>query len=166
MYIMTSKDEDYFLELLRKRNNVFPICFDIENGNISMRILERLSEPDKDYGECYLWNEAFPFVPEFARSSDGTVFSFPATNSMPVIEFISRKNIPRGGQMYGRVYWKHYDPLQYDEKAFAKWYDSVVRIVRKYAAYSYGEAYKTYVFPDAYEKYKDEFSNMERSNNN
>jgi hypothetical protein len=69
----------------------------------------------------------------------------------PAIEF-SRSNLEN--EQYGRIYWaKHFmapNGLDYDVEAFSKWFDKVVRWVRKHGKRPINSAYKPYFLPDAW----------------
>ena len=75
-------------------------------------------------------------------------------NIAPVIEF-SRSNLPT--RKYGRIYWAKYfsapDGLIYDVDTFSKWFDQIVRWVRKHGQKNRQDNYSPYFLPDAWNLY-------------
>lgn len=142
---MTEVDEAAFLEFLRRGA-------DIQIIGSSARTAEELfvdAFPPRCYGtgrQLRIWNRAFPLKPEFKQWGDAcTVKELRGLYYMrsmlggPLIEYFRQVCFTdiRGDQLYGggRVYWNtdfaiHRGP-DYDIQQYARWYDSVVRWIRK-----------------------------------
>jgi len=108
-----------------------------------------------EYG---IWNKALAWEPEYAQVTRAK----PATRNGvwyvtnrftgPVIEF-RRSDVP--ASRYGRIYWaKDFaapNGLEYDVTAFAKWYDSVAKWVRRHGKRKPGDRLSPYFLPEAWQ---------------
>jgi len=113
------------------------------------------------HGMYYLWNAAFPWTPDL-QPGEGCVFVRDIATA-PVIEF-SRTDTDRVLQSgniaslaVGRIYWARQhmaDALAYDVAAFGKWYDQVVRWVRKSGHRIPGNARSPYFLPNAWDRWQ------------
>ena len=89
-----------------------------------------------------LWNTAFPWEPEYEQWPQDmrdpnldSKFRLANTSGAPLIEY-SRHALDNPAPMvHGRVYWNTdfaiYSGPTYDTAAFSRWYDHVVRWLRK-----------------------------------
>jgi len=107
--------------------------------------------PEKKQIDFYIWNRKFKFQPKSTRiskkySTKNAKFSFISLGK-PVIEFSKNKDVDfnkiknfNDGSM-GRIYWEKYfttSKLNYDVKEFEKWYNKVVRWIKKNCQYKKG----------------------------
>ena len=80
----------------------------------------------------YLWNRAYPWVPEILEHHDHV--SVGNTAAAPIVEYI-RHNFG-GTEPVGRIYWaKDFaapDGLTYDAASFGQWFDSVAGWLRRH----------------------------------
>jgi hypothetical protein len=80
----------------------------------------------------YLWNRAFSSAPEISQHQDHV--SIGNTNAAPIIEY-TRHNF-NAPEPAGRLYWaRNFSApggLAYEAAAFNKWFESVVRWVRRH----------------------------------
>jgi hypothetical protein len=109
-----------------------------------------------------IWNKAYPWQPEYRQTdkaenpNNNGLFYVSNTDIAPVIEF-TRSDVPRG--KCGRIYWgKDFSAphgLDYDTDAFGKWFDKVVRWVRKNGRKDQNNVYSPYYLPGAWQMYMD-----------
>jgi hypothetical protein len=108
-----------------------------------------------------IWNTAFPFEPRVEESEpqhDREVkekFYIGNQAGAPLIEYIrdAYQNPSRG--VYGRVYWNTdfalYHGPDYDHAAFGRWFDRVVRWLRKNShRVEIAKGWSLYCLPDAW----------------
>ena len=104
-----------------------------------------------------IWNTTFSWKPEYSQV---TRARDPKQNghwyvrnkqTAPVIEF-SRSDVAH--RRYGRIYWaKEFSAphgLAYDVDAFSKWYDLIVRWIRKNGQRDKTDHHSPYFLPDAW----------------
>jgi len=91
-------------------------------------------EPRGDGNWHYdIWNRAFAWEPTYSPTTTVPVKWYISNKSAaPLLEYTRHNEHARG-----RIYWaKHFaarEKLAYDAEAFERWYDSVVRWVRKHS---------------------------------
>ena len=104
------------------------------------------------HSQYYIWNEAFAWQPELAQVDHPKAppetrgrYYFANIHTAPVIEF-DRSDLDRN--RFGRLYWaKDFaapNGLEYDVTQFDRWYQSVIRWVRKHGTrmkVAYDDAY-------------------------
>ena len=98
--------------------------------------------PKKGVGNFFflIWNKKFKFKPNFVEIKPEYrkgKYKFGLINSgVPVIEF------SRASEKYpGRLYWEKYftnQNLDYDVEEFEKWYDVIVKWIKKNCKYNHG----------------------------
>lgn len=136
---LSDRDERTFLDFLNRTAKVQLLRFRADDRDKFF-----VSEfPPRESGETsfYLWNTAFPFEPEFAPSStlrDGEPASslrIRNTPGAPLIEYTRDAYHNPTRKVYGRVYWNSdfavYRGIEYNRLAFGRWFDHVVRWLRK-----------------------------------
>jgi hypothetical protein len=111
----------------------------------------------------YLWNRDFPWDPQPAPTTIGTWY-VPGTGQAPVLEY-ARDPLRRGpAHQHGRVYWARVPSADgafeaggvrydYDVAEFGRWYDAVVRWLRKAATPVPGTTPVLHCLPDAARHY-------------
>ncbi|MBI2449538.1 hypothetical protein HYV49_04550 [Candidatus Pacearchaeota archaeon] len=109
----------------------------------SMIILKELP-PKGPYNWSFcIWNKKFSFKPEFTEikreyRKDGYNYVFHSSGK-PVIEFTRSKD-----NQEGRLYWDKYfthSKLDYDIEEFEKWYNSIIKWIKKNCKYNKGAYY-------------------------
>jgi len=137
---MSEADEQLFLDFLRQGA-------DVQIMQRSPRHPDDLviqSFPERGPGEhtFWIWNMAFPWKaiiePWPGRHSPGSPivsYQLVETAGAPLIQYSREAFGVAERRIHGRVYWDNcvsiYQGLPYDQQAFAKWYDRVVRWLRK-----------------------------------
>jgi len=105
-----------------------------------------------------IWNQQFPWLPTYGRTNSdpyhqGNIgwYYIDNLNNAPVIEF-SRSDVARA--KYGRLYWSKFfsasEGLDYDVDGFSRWYDSVVRWIKRNTVGKVKRAWVTWFLPDAW----------------
>ena len=110
----------------------------------------------------HIWNKEFPWKPEYRQTDKANnlvkngLFYISNLNTAPVIEF-RRSDVPK--RKYGRIYWaKEFaapDGLNYDVEIFGKWFDKIVRWVRKNGHKDQSDTFSPYFLPDALKIHRD-----------
>ncbi len=105
--------------------------------------------------EYFIWNKAFSWTPEYALTlpMPDTTRSYYVSNmsNAPVVQFSRCKFHPiREGRIYWSKYFSAPDGLDYDVVSFSRWYDSLVRWIRKNGQKLHLGAYQPYFLPDAW----------------
>ncbi len=137
---MSEADEQLFLDFLRQGA-------DIQIMRRSPRHPDGLviqNFPPRGAGEhtFWIWNKTFPYEPVIEpwpgrHLPDAPIknFQLVETAGAPLIEYSREAFGIADRKVHGRVYWNTdfavYRGLAYDQQAFAKWYDHVVRWLRK-----------------------------------
>jgi hypothetical protein len=94
------------------------------------------------HGSYHIWNKEFPWIPEYDQVGEKAYdpnmigwYYVPNKGDAPLIQFSRSFDIANG--KHGRIYWaKDFaapNGLNYDIEKFSKWYDSVVKWIRKNA---------------------------------
>lgn len=105
-----------------------------------------------------IWNRQFPWAPTYAQTESDPYhqgnlgwYYIDNLSTAPVIEF-SRSDVAKA--KYGRLYWSKFFSaprgLDYDVDSFSRWYDSVVRWIKRNAAGQVKHAWVTWFLPDAW----------------
>ena len=158
---MTDEDEAAFLAFMRRTDDV--------------RILEMFAPRpeafeahafaprEEGHGSYLLWNTRFPYTPRYGRvNADVTGprqgwHYLANTSEAPLIEYSRHNFREEPGYMAGRIYWvkgrTRTGECAYDFEEFGRWYDSVVRWIRKQGRQRVAGAYNAYYLPDAWAKY-------------
>jgi len=137
---LSEEDERDFLAFLRAET-------DVKVFRWSAPSPELLSIPEflpggSEHHTFRLWNTAFPWNPEFAQWSPEvqnphltSQFHLKNTAGAPVIEYSREAFDNPAAIVHGRVYWNTdfaiYRGPHYDTVAFGRWFDKVVRWLRK-----------------------------------
>jgi len=149
---MTEVDEQSFLEFLRM-TGPFKILMAFSSREQDLWVDDfRNNKPEE--ASFHIWNVSFPWKPEFERNMDG---DFYVINKMsaPLLQYVQH-DFARPRAKAGRLYWaKHYftTRLAYDVNEFGKWYERVVRWVRKNSQRQDSGSFATNFLPDAWERY-------------
>ncbi len=155
---MTDADELEFLGFLRSTADIQ--LFESSAPSPEQMVVAGFAPREQGHWQYFVWNRAFPWTPEYGRVAEGAAvpervgWSFLRnSSSAPLLEY-HRHNFtdPRG--VAGRLYWaKHFatpGPLGYDADAFSKWFDQVVRWIRKHGRQERRGAHETYFMPNAW----------------
>ena len=153
---MTGVDEGVFLAYLREHAD---IQLFVNSAPTERDLLVDTFEPYHKGGhhfiwQYYIWNRAFPWTPEIGHVAlDAPVthrrgWPYVKLGYGPVVEY-DRHNF-ENPLSRGRVYWPKPSHAPYDLVAFSKWFDSMVRWIRKHGRQERAGAYGTYYLPDAW----------------
>jgi hypothetical protein len=154
---MTRKDEALFLEFLQSTVEIRLI--ESFAPSIDELFVDGFASELANHWTYDIWNTRFHWNPVYNRVGERAYIKehigwhyISNKNAAPVIEF--RRSDVRQGK-YGRIYWAKYfsapDGLDYDVDEFSKWYDSIVRWVKKTSGGKVRDAWTTYFLPDAWE---------------
>lgn len=136
--ILSEEKEKGFINFLFSDKSVFLIY--PWSKDRSMLLLRELPPKGPYNLTFYIWNSRFDFEPEFTEikkeyRKDGYGYSFHSSGK-PVIEFTRSNN-----NQEGRLYWEKYftqRKLDYDVAEFEKWYNSVIKWIKKNCRYRKG----------------------------
>lgn len=155
---MTDADEREFVGFLRSISTIQIIESSAPASHLMM--VEKFAPPDGGHWQYFIWNTAFAWTPDYGQVSQQAIESGRAgwsylrnSSTAPVLEY-DRHNFtdPRG--VTGRIYWaKSFGSpgaLAYDVDAFSKWFDQVVRWIRKHGRRADPGAHERYFLPDAW----------------
>jgi hypothetical protein len=154
--VATLEDEEAFLRFVRETADIALFeSFAPTADALWKQSFE--AERSGHYKYC-IWNRAFPWTPEYGRvgpqADDPKCIGWyyvSNTGDAPVVEFDRSDFHP---VREGRVYWaRDFSAprgLDYDVAAFSRWYDSVVRWIRKHGRKLQTGAYWPYYLPDAW----------------
>ena len=158
---MTDIDEREFLAFLRSTATIQLV--ESSAPSPELMLVDGFSPREQGHWQYFIWNRAFPWTPEYGRVADGAVvpdrvgWSYLLNSSPgPLLEY-DRHNFTNARGVMGRVYWaKHFSgvPLAYDAEAFSRWFDQVVRWIRKGGRQLRRESHERYYFPDAWRRYQ------------
>ena len=137
---LSEEDENNFLGFLRADADIR--IYQWAASTTELLVVPRF--PPRGPSESYrLWNTAFPWEPEYGQWQRVGVtpqlaekFYLKNTAGAPLLEY-SRQSFGEAKplMMYGRIYWNTdfaiYRGPEYDTAAFGRWYDHVVRWLRK-----------------------------------
>jgi len=159
---MTDADERDFLGFLRSTAEIQ--LFESSAPSRELMAVSEFAPRDQGHWQYFVWNRAFAWTPEFGQVAPGAVvpqrvgWSF-LTNkgNAPLLEY-DRHNFSGGRGITGRVYWaKQFSspgPLPYDADAFGRWFEQVVRWIRKHGRQKRRGAYEPFWMPDAWSRYQ------------
>lgn len=109
---MTKIDESSFLDFLKSISEIQILKADASSASKDAFMIDDFSKDHENDFIYYIWNKSFPWNFEFSQTK-----------------------INRTKQNYGRLYWsKNFaaiNPLQYDIMKFDKWYNQIIRWVKK-----------------------------------
>jgi len=156
---MTEVDEAKFLEFIREIADVEIL---VQSASTPEELVVSEFKPRQIGHWSYnIWNKEFPWKKEYGHVRDdipdierrGWIY-IKNKGTAPLIEYTRHNFSDTKGHAYGRVYWsKHFTigkgDEPYDFEAFSKWYDQVVRWIRKNGKQKVRGAYETYFLPDA-----------------
>jgi hypothetical protein len=153
---MTDKDEDLFLAFLHDTGDIQ--LFESHAPSPAQIRVTGFAPRQEGHWQYYIWNKAFAWNIEYGQVSEeapvverrGWYYVRNAATG-PVIEY-DRHNF--SGSKTGRIYWSKSwtlgDPNNfYDVEAFGKWYDKIVRWIRKNGQQQNKGAYYLYFLHDA-----------------
>lgn len=118
---------------------------------------------EQGHWQYFIWNKAFPWKFEYNQVSlNATVaerrgwFYIQNTSTAPVIEYDRHNFADKHLNSCGRVYWAKSrtddQPKEhYDFNSFGKWYNQIVRWIRKNGKQRVYSAYNPYYLPNALE---------------
>lgn len=150
---LTYEDEQLFLSFLKEASEIVLLeSFAPTKEGLWKELFEQQVQGHWTYR---IWNKEFPWEPEYGQSTSGTYY-VSNKGAAPLIEF-TRSDIGQG--KYGRIYWAKYfsapNGLDYDVDKFSKWYDSVVKWIRKSAEHKMKNgSVNTYFLPNAWGKHR------------
>lgn len=159
---MTDADEQEFLAFLRSTADIQ--LFESPAPSPELMIVDDFAPRELGHWGYLIWNQAFPWTPEYGQVAGGAgvrdrVGWFFLRNSVnaPLLEY-TRHNFSVTHGLTGRVYWaKDFaspGQLPYDTLAFSRWFDQVVRWIRKRGRRQGRKAYEPYFMPDAWSRYR------------
>ena len=158
---MTDADERDFLAFLRSTADIQ--LFESSAPSPEQIVVDDFAPREQGHWQYFVWNRAFPWTPEYGQVADGAVvrervgWSYLRNSSTaPLLEY-DRHNFTIARGVTGRVYWaKHFatGALAYDPAAFSRWFDTVVRWIRKRGLQQRRDAYEPYFMPDAWNRYQ------------
>ncbi|EKR26006.1 hypothetical protein LEP1GSC087_4735 [Leptospira interrogans serovar Bataviae str. L1111] len=157
--IMTKIDESSFLDFLKSISEIQILKADAPSASKDAFMIDDFSKDHENDFIYYIWNKSFPWNFEFSQTkTNRTKQNFYYIENIfeaPCIEY-SRHNFNEK-QNYGRLYWsKNFatiNPLQYDIMKFDKWYNQIIRWVKKNGKQKYKGTLKAYYLPDAWKAY-------------
>ena len=152
----TPVDEKAFLEFLRQEADF--ILLESHAPTIAQLYKVSFEKVFRDHFQYQIWNRAFPWEPQYGQVQENPYnpdkigwYYMRNKGAAPLIEF-NRTNIDR--PQFGRIYWSKYfsapNGLDYDVEAFTKWFDKVIRWVRKNSAGKITTSWVTWFLPDAW----------------
>jgi hypothetical protein len=134
---LSEDDEQNFLAFLRAGAEIRIY----RRAAPSPELLSIANFPSRDSGESAftLWNTAFPWKANYAQWDEARFrkpdFYLDNTAGAPLIEYVRHAFDNPKPQVRGRIYWNTdfqiYTGPQYDREAFSRWYERVVRWLRK-----------------------------------
>ena len=148
-------DEKQFLSFIKNTAEI--AIFECQAETREKLWVKDFSENLEGHYKYSIWNKSFPWKPEYGqviKSKDPNqngLFYVSNSHDAPIIEF-SRTNMVN--RNYGRIYWAKFfsapDPLDYDVDAFSKWFDKIVRWVKKKCKRDSSDPYSPYFFENAW----------------
>jgi hypothetical protein len=152
--VMEDEDELEFLSFLRSSAEIR--LYESAAPTPEGLLTESFQPRERGHWHYFIWNTGYPWAPELNRVSQAASrragwYFHSNVHTAPVIQFCRHNFAPSGVQ--GRIYWaKSFSavgPLEYDAVGFSKWFDQIVRWVRKHGRQEIAEAYRPYFFPAA-----------------
>ena len=151
--VLAHEDEVNFLNYLKSCADIILI----ESKADTKELLYK-NDFEKEFRNHYIyciWNREFQWQPVYKQDIYGKYYISNESDA-PLIQY-SRSNIEKGN--YGRLYWAKYfaapSGLNYDVDKFNKWYEQIIRWIKKNAAGKVKEAWITYFLPSAWDLYNE-----------
>ena len=148
--VATEDDERDFLAFVRSTAEV--AIFESAASSVEALWVDGFAEEKPRHMQYRIWNKAFPWRPEYGQVREGPTkgwYYVSNSHDAPVIEF-DRSGLAR---RCGRIYWaKDFSAplgLAYDVEQFTKWFDSIVRWVRKVGVQRAKGRFEPYYLPYA-----------------
>ncbi|EMO85216.1 hypothetical protein [Leptospira santarosai] len=153
---MTKIDESLFLHFLKTISEIQILKTNALPASKNAFIIDDFSKDHENNFIYYIWNKSFPWNFEFSpiktNGTERNLYYIKNIFEAPCIEY-SRHNF-KEEQNYGRLYWSKdfasTKPLQYDSMEFDKWYNQIVRWIRKNGKQKERGRLNTYYLPDAW----------------
>lgn len=148
-YFMSDDDVAEFMSFLTKEKDIAILAY--TQPSLNATPLERL--PEERHEIVFLWNRAISPMPTYSYIDKQKYFVIDSSTS-EVIEFlrglgiVTRKTITEGRIWIENSYYDENGILIKKNPAFIKWYESLVRWIRKN---SLEKSRFHYVMPHAYE---------------
>lgn len=159
---MTDADEREFLAFLRGMAQIQ--LFESSAPSPELMAVADLAPREQGHWQYFIWNRTFAWEPEYGRVAENAFvpdrvgWAFLSNASIaPLLEYDRHDSTgPRG--VTGRVYWgrqpSSLGSLSYDVRAFARWFDQVVRWIRKHGHQTRRAAHEIYFMLDAKARYQ------------
>jgi hypothetical protein len=135
---LSEEAEDAFLKFLRQTAEIQLILPFAETKDALF--VDQVEPRGSHHWSHYIWNKTFPWQPEFAQTRSDLPpdrrgrYYVSNKSAAPILEY-SRHNFDVPASR-GRIYWSKYfsapDGPAYDVDSFERWYESVVRWLRKH----------------------------------
>jgi hypothetical protein len=150
----TAVDEESLLAFLRESADIK--LFLPSAATVDDLWVDRFAAYDPYHTQYFIWNKAYAWKPEFGRVNKDVEghggWRFVCNRLQgPVIQF-NRTNMDGflktdlATSQYGRIYWAKYNR----QKGFAKWFEAILRWVRRNATNLHPKSsYGIYCLPDA-----------------
>jgi hypothetical protein len=156
---MTDVDEGEFLAFLRSAADIQ--IFESSAPSPAAMPVEGFAPREEGHWQYFIWNLAFPWTPEYETVGNRAVCPDRAgwsylrnASTAPVLEY-DRHDFTSARAVGGRVYWaRHFGAgtLAYDTDAFSRWFDRVVRWIRRRGRQQRRAAREPYFMPDAWSR--------------
>ena len=126
---LSEEQERELLAFLRAQANVQIIrTFSLSQAALFLDSFDPRGENNWSY---YLWNRSFDWVPQYSVTRTDPPSAYVSNSSTaPLLEY-SRYTQHGPGRIYWAKNFSSPNDLTYDVAAFERWYDSVVRRVKK-----------------------------------
>ncbi len=156
--VATLEDEEGFFRFVRETADV--ALFESHAPTIETLWKRSLEAERRGHFQYFIWNKAFPWTPEYAltefQAHSTRLYYVTNKGDAPLVEFDRCGFHPI---RQGRIYWsKDFSApngLDYDVASFSRWYDSLVRWIRKRGQKLSAGAYEPYYLPDAWARRKE-----------
>jgi hypothetical protein len=138
---MSESDEQLFLDFLRENAEIRIMRHSAHRRD--ELFIENFSSTSSGERTFWIWNTAFPWEPVIEpwhgrHSPDAAIessFRFVETAGAPLVEYSREAFGMQNRRIHGRIYWNTWFALykgkEYDQNAFGRWFDHVVRWLRK-----------------------------------
>lgn len=155
---MTDRDEGAFLTFLRSTADIQLLASRAPTKEATL--VDGFAPREQGHWQYFIWNKAFPWWVEYGEIErdptgrrNGWVYVRNASTG-PVIEYDRHNFADRQGLSHGRVYWAKSwaagpTGVHYDVDGFTRWYNEVVRWIRRHGEQRVKGAYNPYYLPDA-----------------
>lgn len=138
---LSEEDEDDFLGFLRADSDIR--IYQRAASNPRLLVVPEFPPRGPSESSYRLWNAAFPWKPEYGQwQREGVTpelagkFYLKNTAGAPLLEYSRQSFSEPKPLVHGRVYWNTdfaiYRGPEYDTAAFGRWYDHVVRWLRRH----------------------------------